>query len=429
MNIIKRSIFYILIFSFSLVEARSKLTLSSENLTYIEQFINVFEKISKEYVEEPNKQKLLDGALNGMLSSLDPHSQYFTEEELQDFITKNEGKFGGIGVEIIHEEGMIKVISRLDNFPAAKAGINSGDYIIAVEGELVKNLGFNKAVKNMRGPPGTKVKLTVIKTASKIPQEVEIVREIIKTQAIKYCRDSNVGYIRLATFNENSADELKAAIASLNKPGGLEGLILDLRNNPGGPLEQAIKITEYFIESGIVVSTEGRDKTNNKVYLANSFAKKAPKLNMVVLINSGSASASEIVAGALQEHKRAIILGTKSFGKSSVQTFVKLKEHSGMKLTTAKYYTPNGKCIQAEGIHPDIVVEVAKVDYLKFDDDKKFFEKSYQNHLAGDKKPLDKKSGEESVEATSALYKKDYQYARAFDLIKALKIISTKESK
>jgi len=206
-------------------------------------------------------------------------------------------------------------------------------------------------------------------------------------------------------------------------------LILDLRNNPGGPLEQAIKITEYFIESGIVVSTEGRDKTNNKVYLANSFAKKAPKLNMVVLINSGSASASEIVAGALQEHKRAIILGTKSFSKASVQTFVKLNEHSGMKLTTAKYYTPNGKCIQAEGIHPDIVVEVAKVDYLKFDDDKKFFEKSYQNHLAGDKKPLDKKSGEESVEATSALYKKDYQYARAFDLIKALKIISTKESK
>jgi len=424
MHIIRQSILYILLFSFSLTEARSNLSFSPENLTYIEQFTNVFEKISKEYVEEPNKQKLLDGALNGMLSSLDPHSQYFTEEDLQDFITKNEGKFGGIGVEIIYEEGVIKVISTLDDLPAEKAGIKSGDYIIAVEGEAVKILGFNKAVKNMRGLPGSKVKLTVVKMDSKTPQEMELTREIVKTKAVKYSRDNNVGYLRLATFNENSADELKAAVNSLTQQGGLEGLILDLRNNPGGPLDQAIKITEYFIESGIIVSTEGRDKTNNKIYLANSFAKKAPKLNIVVLINSGSASASEIVAGALQEHKRAIILGTKSFGKASVQTFLKLNEHSGMKLTTAKYYTPNGKCIQAEGIQPDIVVEVAKVDYLKFDDDKKFFEKSYQNHLAGDKKTTNKKLGEETVLEMSERYKKDYQYARAFDLIRALKIIS-----
>lgn len=424
MHIIRQTIFYILIFSFSLVEARSKLTLSPDNLNYIEQFINVFERISREYVEEPNKQKLLDGALNGMLSCLDPHSQYFTDEELQDFITKNEGKFGGIGVEIIYDDGVIKIISALDDLPAEKAGINSGDYIIAVEGKLVRDLGFGKSVKNMRGEPGSKVKLTVIKQDSKMPQEIEITREIIKTKAVRYSKDNNIGYVRISTFNENSADELKAAIASLTGQDKLDGLILDLRNNPGGPLDQAIKITEYFIESGIIVSTEGRDKTNNKVYLANSFAKKAPKLNMVVLINSGSASASEIVAGALQEHKRAIILGTKSFGKASVQTFAKLNERSGMKLTTAKYYTPNGKCIQAEGIHPDIVVEVAKVDYLKFDDDKKFFEKSYQNHLSGDKKATVKKSGEETNIETSERYKKDYQYARAFDLIRALKIIS-----
>src|SRR6476659_5796739 len=198
------------------------MVIDSENLLFIKQFVIVFDKVSKEYVEEPDRQKMLDGALNGMLSSLDPHSQYFTEDELQDFITKNEGKFGGIGVDIIYKDNVIKIIAALDDLPASKAGIQSGDYIIAVEGEIIRNLGFHKAVKQMRGEPGTKVTITVLKENAAMPQEIELVREVVKTKAVKFNRDSGVGYVRVATFNENSFNELKAAIISLNKKPGLE---------------------------------------------------------------------------------------------------------------------------------------------------------------------------------------------------------------
>jgi carboxyl-terminal processing protease len=410
----------------------------NDNLNYTKEFNTIFEKVSKEYVEEVDKQKMTDSAINGMLTSLDPHSYYFTDDELQDFISQTEGQFGGIGVEIMYEDGAIKIISPIDDLPADKAGIKAGDYIISVEDELVKILGFNKAVKKMRGEPGTKVRLKIAREGLNLPMDLEITREIVKIKAVKFKNDNNIAYVRISTFNENTIDELKKAFNELTQKTKLEGIILDLRNNPGGLMDQAIKVTEYFIESGTIVSTKGRNASNNSTFSANIFADKAPKINTVVLINSGSASASEIVAGALQDHKRAIILGTKSFGKGSVQTFVKLNERSGMKLTTAKYYTPKERCIQAEGIEPDIKVELAKVEYSNpEDEDKKFFEKSYQNHLKGSKETKKEQSdgasekskkteskSKDTKEELSDLYKKDYQYARAFDLLKSLNIIS-----
>jgi carboxyl-terminal processing protease len=262
-----------------------------------------------------------------MLTSLDPHSYYFTDDELQEFINQTEGQFGGIGVEIIYEGGAIKIISPIDDLPAYKAGIKAGDYIISVEGKLIKNLGVNKAIKNMRGEPGTKVKIEILREGMKTPQELELTREIVKIKAVKFKNDDNIAYVRISTFNENTISELKKAFNELNKTNpNLDGIILDLRNNPGGLLDQAIKVTEYFIESGTIVYTKGRHPSNNSTFSANVFAQKAPKINMAVLINSGSASASEIVAGALQDYRRAIILGTKSFGKGSVQIFFKLNE-------------------------------------------------------------------------------------------------------
>jgi len=398
----------------------------------MKQFDAIFDKINKDYVEEPSKQKMIDSAINGMLTSLDPHSYYFTDDELQDFINQTEGYFGGIGVEIIYEDGAIKVISPIEDLPADKAGIKAGDYIISVDEETIKNLGFYKAVKKMRGGPGTKVKLKIIREGMNSPLELELTRDIVKIKAVKFKDDNNIAYVRITTFNENTIKELKNAFTELKKNPALEGIVLDLRNNPGGLMDQAVKVSEYFINSGKIVSTKGRNAVNNSVFSANPFSDKAPKVNMVTLINSGSASASEIVAGALQDHKRSIILGTKSFGKGSVQTFVILNERAGLKFTTSKYYTPNDRCIQAEGIEPDIKVEMAKIEYPDpSDESKKFFEKSYKNHIKGTK-PEEKKQDDaktkDSIKSEqsemSELYKKDYQYARAFDLLKSLNIIA-----
>lgn len=417
---------------------------AENNENYLEQFNNIFEKINKEHVQKPEQQKMIDAALNGMLTSLDPHSYYFTDDELQDFINQTEGQFGGLGVEIIYEEGAIKVISPIDDLPAHKAGIKSGDYIISVEGQSIKSLGFNKAIKNMRGDAGTKVKIEIFREGAPAPQEFELIREIVKIKAVKFKIDNNIAYVRISTFNENTISELKKTFNELRQTNPhLDGIILDLRNNPGGLLDQAIKVSEYFIESGMIVETKGRLPSNNLSFSANVFAQKAPKVNMIVLINSGSASASEIVAGALQDYSRAIILGTKSFGKGSVQIFFKLSERAGMKLTTAKYYTPKGRCIQAEGIIPDIIVEAAKIEYPDAKSEaNKFFEKSYPNHLKSAKeknaeKNAKNKSGkskyiekdtQDSLKESSDMYKNDYQYSRAFDLLKALKILSQQKN-
>jgi carboxyl-terminal processing protease len=406
--------------------------------TYYKQFQDVFERIKRDYVQDPDRQKMTDSAINGMLTSLDPHSSYFVDEDLEDFINQTKGEFGGIGVEVIFENGAVKIISPIDDLPADKAGIKAGDYIIGVNDELVATLGYNKAVKEMRGDPGTTVKLLVIKENEAKPKEVELTREIVKIKPIKSnLEDGDIAYVRIVTFNEHTITELKKSIKKLESEtvSGIRGIILDMRNNPGGLLEQAFAVSEYFIDSGVIVSTKGRSNGNNSVLTASKFVPKAPNVPIVALINAGSASASEIVAGALQDYKRGLLVGTKSFGKGSVQTFVQISPRAAVKLTTAKYYTPSGRSIQAEGIEPDILIEPAKVEYADQKDEKRFSEASLKNYLKNEKEKdslKDPKGGGESdkkdpksvaakePKKPSELYLKDYQFARAYDLIRGL---------
>jgi carboxyl-terminal processing protease len=421
---------------------------------YYNQFYEVFEQVKSDYVQEPDKQKMIDAAISGMLTSLDPHSTYFTDEDLEDFINQTKGEFGGIGIEVMYDNGAVKVITPIDDLPADKAGIRAGDYIVGVNDELVSNLGFHKSVKEMRGEPGTKVKLLVIKEDETKPKEIELVREIVKIKPVKAHLEKNgVAYVRIVTFNENTIDELKKAITKLKEGDKnlIKGIILDLRNNPGGLLNQAVAVSEYFIDSGVIVSTKGRTASSNSIFTSSKFVVKAPKVPLIVIINSGSASAAEIVAGAIQDHRVGLLIGTKSFGKGSVQTFMQINSRSAVKLTTAKYYTPSGRSIQGEGIEPDIVIEPAKVEFTTKLDEKRFSESSLKNYLKNDKekdkKPaiIDKKEVDnisketkdtkesketknvkEEQKQSSELYKKDYQFARAYDLILGL-ILSSKK--
>lgn len=422
---------------------------------YFKQFRDVFERVNRDYVQEPGKQKMTDAAINGMLNSLDPHSSYITDEDLKDFLINAQGEFGGIGVEIMYDHGAIKVISPIDDLPAYKAGIKAGDYIVGVNDGFVSTLGFNKAVSEMRGEPGTKVKLLVIQEGELKPKEITLTREVVTIKAVKAnLEKNNVAYVRITTFNENTTSELKKAIRNLNKE-GVKGIILDLRNNPGGLLEQATAVSEYFLSSGVIVTIKGRTARSNSVITSNPSTEKAPNVPIVVLINAGSASASEIVAGALQDHGRALVLGTKSFGKGSVQVLTQISPRAAVKLTTAKYYTPNNRCIQAEGIEPDITVEVAKVEYPETNGvEKRFSEASLRNYLKNDKEGVDNKkvdlnstikdtkktnettknksttkeskpkSTTEPERQLSDLYKKDYQFARAYDLIVGLILVN-----
>jgi len=439
-------------FSYSLADIKAS------DKVYYNQFHEVFERIKNDYVQDPDKQKMTDAAISGMLNSLDPHSSYFTDEDLEDFINHTKGEFGGIGVEVMYDNGAIKIISPIDDLPADKAGIKAGDYIVGVNDELVTNLGFNKSIKEMRGEPGTKVKLLVIKEEEPKPKEIELVREIVKIKPVKaHLEKNDIAYIRIVAFNEHTISELKKAVKNLESDGKniIKGIILDLRNNPGGLLDQAVSVSEYFMDSGIIVTTKGRTASSNAIYTSSKFAVKAPKVPIIVIINSGSASAAEIVAGAIQDHKIGLLLGTKSFGKGSVQSFMQINPRSAMKLTTAKYYTPSGRSIQGEGIEPDIIIEPAKVEFLGAKpDEKRFSESSLKNYLKNDKdkektnkkekeddksnnKKDDKVIGKEAekgakiikeeVKQPSELYKKDYQFARAYDLI--LGLVLSRKSK
>ncbi len=409
------------------------------------QFQEIFERIEKDYVQVPDKQKMIDEAIKGMLNSLDPHSSYYTGEDLEDIFTFTKGEFGGIGVEIMYDSGAIKIISPIDDLPAFKAGLKGGDYIVGVNDKLVSTISPNKAVKEMRGTPGTKVKLLVIKADEIKPQEIELVRETVKMKPIKsHLENGNIAYVRIITFNESTISELKAAIKKLkiDSKDDIKGIILDLRNNAGGILDQAIAVSDYFIDSGIIVSTKGRTTAIERETKANKSSLKAPKVPMIVLINGNSASASEIVAGALQDHKRAIILGTKSFGKGSVQALTQINQRAAVKLTIAKYYTPSGRSIQAEGIEPDIIIEPAKVEYPEVKKiDKRFSERSLKNYLKNDtekdnssknkdsKKETKEKNNKQEDTELSELYKKDYQFARAYDVITGLIINKNLEQK
>ena len=329
----------------------------------IDIFGEVLNKINKEYVDEVDQSKSMDAAINGLLQSLDPYSAYMTPESFKSMQTETSGKFGGLGIEVGMESGVVKVISPIDNTPASKAGLKAGDYIVKIDGIQVQGKSLMDAVDLMRGLVGSSIELTVRRRGVKKSLIFNITREIIQVQSVKSkLIDDNIGYIRLTSFNENSSNQIKKKIIKLNKNKNLKGYILDLRNNPGGLLSQAIKISDFFLENGQIVSTKSRQISENRKWFAQKGDITGGK-TLIVLINYGSASASEIVAGALKDHKRAIILGVNSYGKGSVQSIIPLKNRGAIRLTIAKYYLPSGKSISEIGVTPDIEIIEGSEDF------------------------------------------------------------------
>ncbi|MBW4055084.1 MAG: PDZ domain-containing protein [Proteobacteria bacterium] len=406
----------------------------------IELFTDVMAIIKKSYVEEVDTKKLVYGAINGMLSSLDPHSSFMPPDTYKEMKIDTRGAFGGLGIEISVKEGVLTVISPIEDTPAYKAGIKPGDMILKIDDKFTKDLNINDAVKRMRGPKGSKVILTIMRNGFDKPKEFPIIRDIIQVKSVRFhLMDGGYGYVRITQFQEKTDDDLSKALKIMKEEskGELKGLVFDLRNDPGGLLDQAVKVADHFIPAGqMIVYTEGREKESKMQFVAKK-GDKEPNYPIVVVINGGSASASEIVAGALQDHKRAIILGTQSFGKGSVQTIIPLSDNSGLRLTTARYYTPSGRSIQAKGITPDIVVEslelpktTAKKDLMHLS------EKDLENHFESDDKtpPEDVKKEEmkdnkkdekleKNPQKLEENLKNDYQVQRALDLLKGWELM------
>ncbi len=358
----KKIIFLIILFlNLNLANSHS----SNELYEKIDLFGEVLEKIKKDYVDDVNQSQMMDSAINGVLQSLDPYSAYMSPELFKEMQTDTRGEFGGLGIEIGMESGVVKVISPIDDTPAAKAGIKAGDYIIKIADDQVQGKSLMEAVKLMRGPVGTSIKLTVRRKNVKKPLEFKITRKIIEIKSVNskiLGEDKNLGYIRLKSFNENSDKQFLNIVKQFEKDSKIKGYILDLRNNPGGLLTQAINITDFFLDDGEIVSTKGRKASETRKF----FARKGDQIKgkpIIVLINNGSASASEIFAGALKDHKRAIILGENSYGKGSVQSIIPLRNGGGMRLTISKYYLPSGDSISEVGVTPDIVVEEKGDDF------------------------------------------------------------------
>jgi carboxyl-terminal processing protease len=338
---------------------------NSDTYKQLDLFGEVFERVRSDYVEQVTDQQLIEAAINGMLSALDPHSSYMNAKSFGDMQVQVRGEFGGLGIEVTMENGLVKVVSPIDDTPAAKAGLKPNDLIVAIDGEPVSGMSLNDAVEKMRGPINSPIKL-LIKRGSADPFEVTLKRAVVKIQSVKsQLVGDDIAYIRITSFNDNADSGLQAAMKSLKAKanGKLAGVVLDLRNNPGGLLDQAIAVSDDFLNQGEIVSTRGRHSEEGQRFDAKP-GDITDGLPLVVLINGGSASASEIVAGALQDHHRAVLLGTRSFGKGSVQTIIQLPGHGAMRLTTARYYTPSGRSIQAKGIEPDIEVEPAKIEKI-----------------------------------------------------------------
>ena len=360
MSLIKKIPFFVLIFLFIFQKSFSD---NSEIYKKIDLFGEVLEKINDEYVDEIDQSQSMDAAINGLLQSLDPYSTYMTPESFESMQTETSGEFGGLGIEVGMEAGVVKVISPIDNTPASKAGLKAGDYIVKINDTQVQGKSLTEAVELMRGPVGSSIEITVRRRGEKKALIFNITREIIEVQSVKFeLLENNIGYIRLTSFNENSSSQVKEKIKKLNNNKKLKGYILDLRNNPGGLLSQAIKISDFFLENGEIVSTKSRQPSENRKW----FAKKGDLTDgktVLVLINYGSASAAEIVAGALKDHKRAIIVGENSYGKGSVQSIIPLKNKGAIRLTIAKYYLPSGKSISEVGVTPDIEVVEGSDDF------------------------------------------------------------------
>ena len=380
-------------------------------------FGDVFERVRADYVEKPDDSKLIESAINGMLSGLDPHSSYMEPKAFRDMQVQTRGEFGGLGIEVTMEDGLIKVVAPIDETPAAKAGVMANDIITKLDEEQVQGLTLNQAVEKMRGPVNTKIKLTIMRKGQDKPIEVSLTRDVIRVRAVRSRAEDDVGYIRVTQFNEQTTENLKKAITDLQNQipaDKLKGFVIDLRNNPGGLLDQAISVSDAFLERGEIVSTRGRNAEETQRFSARAgdLIKGKP---VIVLINGGSASASEIVAGALQDHKRATILGTRSFGKGSVQTIIPLGAGNGaLRLTTARYFTPSGRSIQAKGIVPEIEVLQDVPDELKARTDTKG-ESSLRGHL---KAEGDEQTGSQSYVPPDP--KDDKALKSALDLIRGV---------
>ena len=386
-------------------------------------FGDVFEKVRTDYVEKPDDKKMVEAAVSGMLTSLDPHSSYMDAKSFQDMQVQTRGAFGGLGIEVMQEDGLVKVVAPIDDTPAARAGVLSGDFITAIDGENVQGLTLNQAVDKMRGEVNTNVKLTLLRGPKKDKIDVTLTRAVIQIKSVRsHVENPDIGYIRITQFTEQTFDGLKDAIQKIQKDipaDKFKGYVLDLRNNPGGLLDQSVAVVNAFIDHGEIVSTRGRNADETQRYNARpiDFSKGKP---VVVLINGGSASASEIVAGALQDHKRATLIGSRSFGKGSVQTIIPLGQNNGaLRLTTARYYTPSGRSIQAKGIEPDVQVLEDVPDELKGKDDTKG-EASLKGHL---------KNGEDEGHGSQAYVPpdeaKDKALHAAYDLLRGVKTVES----
>ena len=409
----------ILFNSFSIFSAPK----NKETYEYLDLFGQVFDRVRSSYVDDVSDQELIEKAIDGMLTGLDPHSGYMNEEVWQEMQMDTQGKFGGLGIEITMEEGFVKVISPIEDTPAYKAGILAGDFIIQIDDTPVFGLTLTEAVELMRGKKGDPITITISREGVE-PFDITIIRDFIKIQSVKYEIYNDIGYLRITSFTEQSEDGLKNSIDKIkNTLNNKErGFILDLRSNPGGLLSQAVKVTDIFLERGEIVSTRGRERKDIKIYRANSGDNTNGK-PLIVLINGGSASASEIVAGALQDHRRAIVIGTQSFGKGSVQTIIPFQksnsnDESGIRLTTARYYTPSGASIQGKGITPDIIVEQGEFESYDY---RSYSESDLNESL--DKEEVNENNDEDAeLSEKEKRLERDYQLKRALDLIKGVSI-------
>jgi carboxyl-terminal processing protease len=407
----------------------------------LEAFTNVLSIVQKNYVEEVGTQKLIEGAINGMLTSLDPHSAYLTPELYRELQVDTEGSFGGLGIEITLRDGVLTVVAPIEDTPAHRAGIKAGDQIIKIEGELTKDMTLIEAVKKMRGPKGSKITISVRREGVPRLLDFSLVREIIKVQSVKFrSLEKGYGYVRLAQFQDRTSTDLENALGKLIQENGkLEGLVLDLRNNPGGLLSQAVKISDLFLDSGLIVYTEGRLDNQKQKYFAHSGG--YTDFPMVVLVNSGSASASEIVAGALQDHGRAVILGMQTFGKGSVQTILPLENGAALRLTTALYFTPNGRSIQVTGVTPDIMLDNLTPAQVAARERREIREENLRGHFDNmtEQEPAPgvkeispgegSRSGQEGaiqdIEIKEGELGKDPQLDRALQLLKSWRVFKT----
>lgn len=405
----------------------------------LDLFGDIFERIRAQYVEEVDEADLIEAAINGMLTSLDPHSSYLPPDDAADMRVQTRGEFGGLGIEVTQEEGFVKVVSPIDGTPADAAGIEAGDFITHVDGDSVLGLTLDEAVDLMRGPVGSEIIITVVREGEDEPFDVSIIRDTIKLQAVRSRTEGASVVLRVTTFNDQTYPNLAAGIADqIEEAGGIDnvnGFILDLRNNPGGLLTQAIRVSDAFLEKGEIVSTRGRNPADGDRFNATpgDLAEGKP---IVVLINGGSASASEIVAGALQDHRRAIVVGTKSFGKGSVQTVMPLRGDGAMRLTTARYYTPSGRSIQALGVSPDIVVEQPRrrpeaeeeeEATNRFSRSEADLRGSLNNDSLSEDEIRQIEADREKAEAAAKLREEDYQLAYAIDILKGLSALGPKD--